>query len=176
MAWLGDLFVTHSNSEKCVFCTLRVIFRAIFKNFSFFPRLLWLFIVLSVPLPPKLTMFSKKSSIFIIISSQIFKKRNEFCHFLYVFMFLALDFLDFVFFVWDLKNVVEYGLWIFFWVCWMGFVVFYSMMLIIHAFHVCLSFFSIILCLCHVVHIVHMLKCLIEIFLCFCGLHGLLCA
>ena len=58
----------------------------------------------------------------------------------------------------------------------MGFVGFYSMMLIIHAFHVCLSFFSIILCLCCVVHIIPMAKCLVDIFLCFCGLHGLLCA
>ena len=74
-----------------------LFFWTVFKKISFFPYSLWLFIVLFVPLPPKLTMFCQKSSIFFIISSPIFKKRYGFCHFLYVFLFLVLDFLDFVF-------------------------------------------------------------------------------
>ena len=49
----------------------------------------------------------------------------------------------------------------------MGFIGFYSMMLIIHAFHVRISFFSIIRCICYVMHIMLMVKCLIDTFLCF---------
>ena len=44
--WTSDLFVTHYSREKRMFCTLRVIFKAVFKNFSFFPRISWLFIFL----------------------------------------------------------------------------------------------------------------------------------
>ena len=72
---IGDLFATHSSREKRVFCTMKVIFRSIFKNFSIFPRILWLFIVLSIPLPHKLTVFTPKSSIFFSISSPIFKNK-----------------------------------------------------------------------------------------------------
>ena len=76
VTWVfGDLFATHSNREKHVFCTMKVIFRAVFKNFSFFPRILWLFIILSVPLFSKITILTHKAFIFFIYSSPIFKKR-----------------------------------------------------------------------------------------------------
>jgi len=103
MACFGNLFATYFSLKKRVFYVLRVIFWTTFKNFSFFPRLLWLFIVLFVPLPPKLTMFSQKSSIFIIISSQIFKKRYGFSLFLQIFHVSSPRFLGFCVFVWDLK-------------------------------------------------------------------------
>ena len=37
-ACFGNLFATQSSREKRVFCTMRVIFRAVFKIFSFFPH------------------------------------------------------------------------------------------------------------------------------------------
>ena len=63
----------------------RVTFRAVFKNFSFFPHISWLFIVLFIPPSAKITISTHKTSILFIISSPIFKKRYGFCLFLNVF-------------------------------------------------------------------------------------------
>ena len=140
VTWTGDLFTNHSSRKKRVFCTLKVIFRAIFKNFSFFPCILWLFIVLSVSASSKLIVFTHKTSIFVIISSPIFKKRYGFSLFLKVFHVSSPGFLGFCVFVWILKYDVEYGLWIFCWVWCLGSIGFGSILPIIHVFHVYFSF------------------------------------
>ena len=93
--WIGDLFVTYYSHEKRMFCTLRVIFRAVFKNFSFFPRISWLFIILFAPPSAKINVFTHKHYILFIISSSIFEKRYGFCLFLNVFHVSSLRFLGF---------------------------------------------------------------------------------
>ena len=99
--WPGDLLTIHSSWEKCVFCTNRVKSKKVFKNFSIFPRITCYFIVLSASPSSKTTIFTYKTSIFFINPSPIFKKRYGFSQFSKYFMFLAFDFLDFVF-CWDL--------------------------------------------------------------------------
>ena len=54
--WSGDLFVTYFSHENCVFCDLRIVK----KKKKVFPRSFWLFIVLSVHLSHKLTVFLSK--------------------------------------------------------------------------------------------------------------------
>ena len=120
--WFGDLFTTHSHREKCVCYALRFIFRAIFKNFSFFPRISWLFIVLFVPPSAKIIVFTHKTSIFFIISSQIFKKSMGSVFLSMFFTFLALDFLNCVFVLRSKNKMFEYGLLMFSWALCMGFV------------------------------------------------------
>ena len=158
-----------------MFCALRFIFRVVFKKISFFPRLLWLFIVLSVPLPSKLTVLIHKTSIF---HHHLFTNLQEKVWFIYFSQSISCFspwFLRLCVFVEIWKYNVEYGLWIFCWVCCMGFVSFGCMLPIIHVFHVYFSFLSIIPCLCCVVHIIPMIKCLRDIFLCYCGCHGIQC-
>ena len=117
----GDLFVTHSSREKCVFCTLRVIVRVLFQNLFIFPS----HIVNGhcLPLPNSPCSFSKT-----LFSSSSLHQSSRKCigslFFSKYFMCLAFDFLDFVFFVEFRKYDVEYRFWIFGWVWWMDFVSF----------------------------------------------------
>ena len=95
--WLGDLFATHSSREIHVFCTIRVIFRAVFKNFHFSlafcdcslfcPSLL-------LPNSPFSHIEPPFSSLFL---HQSLRKGIGSVFFSKYFMFLALDFLDCVF-------------------------------------------------------------------------------
>ena len=82
------------------------------------------------------------------------------------FMFLALNFLDFVF-------LFGFGLWIFCWVWCLGFIGFGSMMPTIHVFMFA-SHFWVVYPIC-VMHIIPIVKCLMDIFLCYCGFHGIQC-
>ena len=104
-----------------MFCALRIFFGTIFKIFSFFPRSLWLFIVLSVPLPHKLTVFLSKIHHFFIVSSSNFKKRYGFSIFLKIFHGYSPWFLGFWVFVefwkydariWVGHSFVEIVLWV----------------------------------------------------------------
>ena len=111
VTWLfGDLFTTQSSCENLVFYTMRVIIRAVLKNFSFFPRISWLFIILSILPSFKITVFTHKTSIFSLISSPIFKKRYGFCFFLTVFHISCPRFLGLCVF----HDICEYNVWIWF--------------------------------------------------------------
>ena len=81
----GDLHATWFNRENRVFYTMRAFFWTGFKNFSFFPRILRLFILLSAFASFKITVFTHKISIFSFTSSSIFKERYGFCFFLNIF-------------------------------------------------------------------------------------------
>ena len=120
--WSGNLFATHFNHENRVFCTMKVFFRTGFKNFSFFPRISWLFIFLSVFPSFNITAFTHKLSIFFLTSSPIFKKRYGFYFFLNVFHISCLRFLEFGVF----DDMCEYDAWIWvfdaWWDCGVGFV------------------------------------------------------
>ena len=107
-ACFGDLFVNQSSRENRVFCTIRVFFRTGFKNVSFFLRISWLFIFLSVFPSFKITVFTHKLSIFFLTSSPIFKKKYGFCFFLNVFHISCLRFLELGVF----DNICEYDAWI----------------------------------------------------------------
>ena len=87
MGVFGDLFATYFNRRNHVFCTLRTVF----KNFSIFPRSLSCPFISLTNSP----CFSKKSTIFFIISTSNFKKRYEFSIFLKVFHVYSLWFLFF---------------------------------------------------------------------------------
>ena len=95
------------------------------KKNSFFPRLLWLFIVLYVPLPSKLTVFPKKILHFL---HHLFTNLQEKVWILTfpqsISCFLPLNFWILYFF-WIWKYDVEYGLWIFCWVWCLGFIGFW---------------------------------------------------
>ena len=93
-----------------MFYTIRVIFRAVFKNFSFFPHISWLFIILSILPSFKITVFTHKTSIFSLISSPIFKKRYGLCFFLNVFHISCPRFLGLCVF----DDICEYDVWIWF--------------------------------------------------------------
>ena len=73
--------------------------RKISKNFSFFPRILWLFIVLSASPSSKTTIFTHKTSIFFINPSPIFKKKYGFSLILKAFHVSSPGFLGFCVFV-----------------------------------------------------------------------------
>ena len=89
---LGDLFAVQLSREKRMFCASRTVF----KTFQFSFKHFLLFIVLSISLSHKLTVFhSQKSSIFFIISSTNIKKRYGFFTFHKVFHVYRLDFLIF---------------------------------------------------------------------------------
>ena len=87
---------------------MRVIFWTDFKNFSFFPRISWLFIFLSIFPSFKITVFTNKISIFFLTSSPILKKRYGFCFFLNVFHISCLRFLELGVF----DDICEYDAWI----------------------------------------------------------------
>ena len=128
-AWSGDLFATHFNREKRLFCALRTIF----KNFSVFPHSFWLFIVLSIHLSHKLTMFSLKNPPFSSSSLlQTSRKGMGFLFFSKYFMSIAFDVLIFEFLLRFENMMFKYGLGNFCWVCYMGFVDIDNMMLDIH--------------------------------------------
>ena len=81
----GDLHATWFNRENHVFYIMRAFFWTSFKNFSFFPRISRLFILLSFFSSFKITIFTHNISIFSFTSSPIFKERYEFCFFLNIF-------------------------------------------------------------------------------------------
>ena len=168
--WLGDLFATHSSLEKHVFCTNRVIFKTVFKNFSVFPCITCFFIVLFASPSSKTSIFSNKTSIFFINPSSIFKKRYEFSLIHKVFHVSSPRFLGFCVYV----EIWKYDVWIwFYWHCFMGFLGFVSIMPILHVLHVCVSFSCIVPCLCCVVHIMFMIKHLLDVFVCLFGFYGI---
>ena len=68
----------------------------------------------SVSPSSKLTVFTHKTSIFFVISSPIFEKRYEFCHFLYVFFVSTPWFLGF----WVLLSFEKYDIRIW----WFGYI------------------------------------------------------
>ena len=168
----GDLFVTHISRKNRVFCTLRIVF----KNFSVFPWTFWLFIVLSVHLSHKLTVFSLKIHHFSSSSLlQTSRKGMGFLFFSKYFMFIAFDFLIFEFLLRFENMMFEYGLGNFFFLlsllygfCWSWLYDAYFT-----CFHAYFSFLSCIFCWCYVVHIISMVKCLIGIFLYSWGFHGI---
>ena len=90
--WSGDLFMTHFSRDNHMFCTLRIILK---KNFSVFPRSFWLFIILSVHLSHKLTVFLSKNPPFSSSLLQTSRKGMGFLFFSNYFMFIAFDFLVF---------------------------------------------------------------------------------
>ena len=108
MTWSSDLFATHFSRENRVFCTIRVFFKTGFKNFSFFPRISWVFIFLSVFPFFKITAFTHKLSIFFLTSSPIFQRRYGLYFFLNVFHFSCLRFLELGVF----DDICEYDAWI----------------------------------------------------------------
>ena len=108
MTWSGDLFATHFSRKNRMFCTMRVFFRSTFKNFSFFPRILWLFIFLSIFPSFKITVFTHNLTIFFLTSSPIFKKMYGFYFFLNVFHISCLRFLELGVF----DDICEYDAWI----------------------------------------------------------------
>ena len=78
-AWFGNLFATWFSREKHLFCTLMTVF----KTFPFSLEHFLMFIVLSIHLSHKLTVFFlEKPPFFFIISTSIFKKRYGFSYFL----------------------------------------------------------------------------------------------
>ena len=93
----GNLFATQFNHENHVFCALRTVF----KNFSFFPHSFWLFIVLSIHLSHKLTMFTMFSLKNPPFSSSSLHQSSRKCmaygSFLKYFMFIVFYFLIFEF-------------------------------------------------------------------------------
>ena len=146
--WIGDLFAASSNLENRVFCTMRVIFRAVFKNFSFFPRLLWLFIV---SLFQTHRVYSQNLHFLHHLFTNLQEQGIGYLIFSKYFMFLAFHFLDFLFLLSFENMMSEYGLGIFCWVCYLGFVGFGCMLPTIHVLHACFSFLSSMSCLCCVV-------------------------
>ena len=170
----GDLLATYSSHEKHVFCTSRVKSKTVFKKLFSFPLHHMLFSLSCKPLPlPKPPFSLTKPPFSSSILHQSSRKGMDCLLFSKYFMFLALDFLDFVFLLRFEIMLLEYGLLMFCWVWCMGFVGFGSIILIIHVLHVCFSFLCIIPWLCYVVHIMSMIKCFIDIFLCFCGFNGI---
>ena len=111
--WPGDLFAAHSSCEKCMFCTNRFIFKKVFINFSIFPLITCLFIVLFASSSSKTTNFSHKTSNFFINPSSIFKKRYEFSIILKVFHVSSPRFLGFCVYV----EIRKYDDWIWFYCC-----------------------------------------------------------
>ena len=108
--WLGDMFATHSSREKCVFCANRVIFKTVFKNYSV--SLASCACSLScLPLPLPKSQFSlTKPPFSSSILHQSSRKGMGFLLFSKYFMFLALEFLDFVFLLRFENMMLEYGL------------------------------------------------------------------
>ena len=150
--YFGDSFASQSSHENCGFCITRIKFKTIFKNFLVFPRIMCTLIVLSASPSPKTSIFTHKTSIFFINPSSIFKKRNGFHLFSMYFKFLALVFLDFVFMLRYGNMVVKYGFVDVLMSLIYGFVIFVSIMLILHVlmfvFNFCaLYYVCVVLCI-----------------------------
>ena len=72
-------------SRKLCVYTIKAFSWTGFKNFSFFPRISRLFILLSFFYSFRITVFTHNISIFFFTSSPIFKERYRFCFFLNIF-------------------------------------------------------------------------------------------
>ena len=95
-----------------VFFTMRVFLRTCFENFSFFPRISWLFIFLFVFPSFKITVFKHTLSIFFLTSSPIFLKRYDFCIILNIFHISCLKISCLEFFFFFFGDTCEYDAWI----------------------------------------------------------------
>ena len=102
VTWIGDLFAAHSSREKRVFCALRVIFKAVFQNFSVLLHLLWLFVV---SLFQTHRVYSQNLHFLHHLFTNLQEQGMGFLIFSKYFMFLAFDFLDFVFLL-SFENII----------------------------------------------------------------------
>ena len=107
----GDLLATYSSHEKHVFCTSRVKSKTVFKKLFSFPLHHMLFSLSCKPLPlPKPPFSLTKPPFSSSILHQSSRKGMDCLLFSKYFMFLALDFLDFVFLLRFEIMLLEYGL------------------------------------------------------------------
>ena len=90
----GDLFTTYFSRENCVYCTLRVFFKTVFKKFLVFPHILWQFIVSFFQTHH---VHSQELHFLHHLFTNLQEKGIGSLIFLKIFMFKAFEFLDFVF-------------------------------------------------------------------------------